>query len=206
MMRKITIFAVLAALLAGGIGAQGADNKAATTANKPEDQKSQPVTEGEFAKWLVNVLGLARGLPPAPSEATCFASLLQNGVTPKAGWNPTNVVTMGTLARVVVQSMRKQAEVKNPEDDNSWIQYLKSNNIELVSVGQALDNLGPIDPAYSARAAVTSTDPLTKRARIRPLDEQQLGTDLQPIRLPDILRVFSEIPGIPKPPPPMTPS
>lgn len=206
MLGKIKILAVLAILLAGGVSVQGADSKTASTANKPEDQKAQPVTEAEFAKWLVNVLGLARGLPAGPSEAACFTSLLQNGITPKVGWNPTNIVTMGTLARVVVQSMRKQAEVKNPEDDNSWIQYLRSNNIELVSVGQALDSLGPIDPAYLTRAAVTSTDPLSKRAHIRPLDEQQLGTDLQPIRLPDILRVFSIIPGMPKPPPPMTPS
>ena len=29
---------------------------------------------------------------------------MQNGVAPKAGWNTTNLVTMGTLARVVVQS------------------------------------------------------------------------------------------------------
>lgn len=197
-----------AALLCGSFLCSGAAYAAEATAKpqpkaQPKEQKNQLVTEGEFAKWLVNVLGLSRMLPAAPSEQECFNILVQNSVSPKNGWISTNVVTMGTLARVVVQSMRKQGEIKNPQDDNSWIQYLKTINIEFGTIGQAMDVLGPIDPAYASEAAVTSTDPLRKQARIRPLDEQQFGTDLQAIRMPDIIRVFGEFP---EPPKPMTPN
>jgi len=204
MVRKIIMF-VLAASMAGvGFNAMAADAKKAPESSQKADSKNRAVTEGEFARWLVNVLGLARALPAAPSEQECFAVLLQNSISPKNGWNSTNLVTMGTLARVVVQSMHKQSEVTNPSDDNSWIQYLKSIGVEFSTIGEAMAQLDPLDPAYAAEAAVVSTDPLKKRAQIRPVDEQQLGADLQPVRMFQIEQAFQ--PPTPQPPPPVTKS
>ena len=88
---------------------------------------------------------------------------------------------MGTLARVVTQSLHRQADVKNQEDDNSGIQFLKSIGIEFGTIGQAMDTLGPIDPAYVGEAAVVTTDPLNKKAKMNPQGEQQFGADLQPV-------------------------
>ena len=69
-----------------------------------------------------------------------------------------------------------------------------------------MDVLEPINPAIAGEAAVISTDPLDKKARINPLDEQQLGTDLQPLRMPQIIRIYGFIPGAkPEPVPPAPP-
>lgn len=178
---------VVVCALSAGFSVRAADAK-----------PSSPITEGEFAKWLVNVLGLSRGLPAAPSEKECFAALLQNGVAPKAGWNGTNLVTMGTLSRVVVQSLHKQSEVKNPSDDKSWIEYLKTIDVQFGKVSEAMEQLPPLDPAYYSDAIVTSTDPLKKKARFRPLDEDQLGADMQTIQ-----RTFQVVAP---PVPPVTPT
>ena len=218
MVRKVTLSVVVGALMLIGGGAQAAGGATGQPSKQPE-QKSKLVTEGEFSKWLINVLGLARTLPVSPTEQQCFAALLQNSISPKAGWNSTNLVTMGTLARVVAQSLHKQGEVQNPQDDAAWIQYLKTIGIEFGTIGQAMAALGPLDPAFSGDATVISTDPLKKQARLRPLDEQQFGTDLQPI--PPFLdqvvveqpvtqaviqQVFQQAPQIPVRPRPVTPS
>lgn len=200
-------------LVAGFVGAvmalvpgisQAADAKPAAPA--AAQTQTAPTTEGEFAKWLVAVLGLNKTLPVNASPQECFAVLLQNGIVPKAGWNATNTVTLGNLARVVVQSMRLQDEVKNPDQDNAWIEFLKTKGIDLRTITQALEILEPADPAFQAEATVVSTDPLRKQARIAPPDSPQLGADLQPLRMPQIIRVYGLIPGVePEPVPPAPP-
>ena len=192
-----------ALLVAGPVTLQAADAKPAAPSPAKKDA---PATEGEFAQWLVGTLGLTRSLPASPSAQECFAVLLQNGITPKLGWNPTNTVTMGNLARIVVQSMRRQGEVQNPDLDASWIDFLAKAGINIRSITQALEILGPVDPAYVAQAAVVSTDPLRKQAHTRPPDENQFGTDLQPMTLPQILEVYGLIPGAEEPVPPTPPT
>jgi hypothetical protein len=218
MVRKISLFVLMGALLGVGVSASAAGTD---KGSQQQEQKTKLVTEGEFARWLVNVLGLTRTIPADPSEQDCFAILLQNSISPKAGWNSTNLVTMGTLARVVVQSLHKQGEVTNPAEDASWINYLKSIGIDFGTIGQAMAALGPIDPAYAGEAAVTTTDPLKKQAKIRPLDEQQFGADLQslrslpaplappttqPVIQPVIEQVFQQAPPAARRPRRMTPS
>ena len=193
-----------ALLVAGPVTLQAADAKPAAPSPAKKDA---PATEAEFAQWLVGTLGLTRSLPASPSPQECIAVLLQNGITPKLGWNPTNTVTMGNLARIVVQSMRRQGEVQNPDLDASWIDFLAKQGINIRSITQALETLGPVDPAYVAEATVVSTDPLRKQAHARPPDDNQLGTDLQAIRLPQIISVYGAIPGIePEPTPPTPPT
>lgn len=151
-----------------------------TDAKKTEAPKSQTqlVTESEFAHWLVQVLGLSRFLPAAPSDQECFALLLQNSIKPKDGWNATNTVTRGTLARVTVQAMGKANEVKDSTKDESYIEYLRGMGIEIGTIGEAVENLEMLDEPLANEAVSVQTDPLSKRARIRPTGEQQLGADM----------------------------
>lgn len=196
---------VFSLLLAGTMactfaGPARADDKKADkkgdAAQASGDQSNQLVTEGEFAKWLVQVLGLSRLLPPTPTENECFQVLLQNNISPKEGWKPDSVVTLGNLARIVVQAMGKQSEVENPEKDESWIKYLKSVGIEFGTIGEAIENLGLLSTAYAPEAIVVNTDPLGKIARFRPVDEQQLGNDFHGVSRP---------PSVEQPPPPPPP-
>ena len=135
MKRNVLAFVLIGGLLASGVCARAAGGSSGGAG--PQSSTSQLVTEGDFAKWLVNVLGLTRSLPVGPTEQQCFAALLQNSVTPKAGWNSTNLVTMGTLARVVTQALHTQSEVQNPDDDNSWIQHLKAMGIDFGKCSEA---------------------------------------------------------------------
>lgn len=135
------------------------------------------VTEGELAQWLVRVLGLARFLPAAPTDLECFQVLMQNGIMPKDGWQSNRPVTMGNLARILVLALGKQAEIENPEDDESWIGYLKSEGIDFGTIGEAVENLRPLPQPVGPEAVVTATDPLSKLARINPPDDAQMGAD-----------------------------
>ena len=164
------------------------------------EERAKLVTEGEMAQWLVRVLGLARFLPAAPTDLECFQILMQNNIAPADGWKQDRTVTMGNLARVIVQALGKQAEVQNPEKDESWVNYLKSIGIDFGTIGEAVENLEPLPQPVGPEAIVTSTDPLGKLSRINPPDNQQIGADLS--TLGRILSQFQLPPG----PPPMTPN
>lgn len=179
----------------------------------PKPAAAQLSTEAQYSQWLVQVLALSRFVPATPSPQECFAVLLLNGVSPKNGWNATSVVSRATLARTVVQAMGRQAEVQNPENDASWIDYLKKIGIEISTLGAALDLLEPIDEPLGPGALVATTDPLKKSSKIGPLDQSQMGADLSEIRT--VLGQLEEAPPAPRPPPapgpkprpdPMTPS
>lgn len=218
MMRKIG-FAVLVAGMVVGVQSYAADAKKPDDSKpkaeakkvetkKDEAKKSQPskpqtqlVTESEFAHWLVQVLGLSRYLPAAPSDQECFAILLQNTIKPKDGWNATNTVTRGTLARVTVQAMGKVGEVKDPTKDESYIEYLRGIGIEIGTIGEAVETLEALDAPLANEALSINTDPLAKVHRIRPVDEQQMGADMS-----QILGVFTQAVVPPPGPPPMTPN
>jgi hypothetical protein len=160
----------------------GATDAAGRTS--PAEDQFVPVTEGEFAQWLVRVLGLSRFLPAAPTDLECFQVLIQNGITPRDGWQQDRPVSEGNLARVIVLALGRQAEVENPDDDQSWIAYLKSVGIDFSSIGEAIENLEPLPQPVGNEAIVISTDPLRKLARINPPDNQQMGADISPLRRP----------------------
>lgn len=195
MIRKLFAFVVVCSL-AVGLSARAADD-----ATQPAGgAKKAGVTEGEFAKWLVETLGLARTLPAGPTENQCVAVLLQNGITPKNGWNSTNLVTWATLARTVVQSMGKADEVQDPDNDKAWIDYLASIGVVFANAREALDQIPPSGSALNTAAVNTSTDPLSKKARTNPSGEEQLGVDMQSIR-----EAFEVVPPPEPPKPPVPP-
>ncbi len=185
--------------------ADKADNKVKNTPQakadvKPKNEKAKLVMEGELAQWLVRVLGLARFLPAAPTDLECFQILMQNNIQPADGWKQDSTVTMGTLARVVVQGLGRQSEVANPREDASWISFLKEIDVDFGTIGAAMENLDPLPQPVGAEAVVTSTDPLGKLQRINPPDNQQLGVDLSAMG-----RIFTQV-TLPNRPPPLTPN
>jgi hypothetical protein len=197
--------------------AQQTKSKGANQEPAPAEEQAQLVTEGEFAQWLVRVLGLSRFLPAAPTDLECFQILMQNGIMPRDGWQQDRPVTVGNLARVIVLALGKQAEVENPDDDDSWIAYLKSAGIDFGTIGEAIENLEPLPQPVGHEAIVTATDPLAKLARINPPDNQQIGADLSTlgrisgrvIRQGDLPPIEQEIrrPTVrPPEPPEMTPN
>jgi hypothetical protein len=142
-------------------------------------ESSELMNEGQLADMLVNVLGMATMLPPNPQQPDVLALLIQNGIVPKDGWNPTNLVTVGNLARIMVQSMGDADKIENPESDKSWVDYLASIGVEFGTIEQAIDQMGQKTDVVALKAVEVSTDPLRKAPFIRPSDEQQLGADLQ---------------------------
>lgn len=118
------------------------------------------VRESEFAETLVRMLGLSRSLPPAPSTAQRFAALMGQGISPKGGWNATNLVTRGNLARVVVQALGKAGEVEDQNDDAAWINYANSLGIDFSTVSEAVQPITNNLP--SGQNGTTDTDPLAK--------------------------------------------
>lgn len=211
MMRKAGMLLLMAGMAAFVMApvAQAAEKKSAEKkapakqAARPQasqDEKAKLVTEGELAQWLVRVLGLARFLPAAPTDLECFQVLMQNNIAPREGWKQDRTVTMGNLARVIVQALGKQAEVQDPDKDESWIGYLKGIGIDFGTIGEAVENLEPLPQPVGPEAIVTSTDPLGKLSRINPPDNQQIGADLSTLG-----RIFSQV-QVPPGPPPMTPN
>ncbi|HMO05462.1 MAG TPA: hypothetical protein PKC67_13280 [Kiritimatiellia bacterium] len=164
------------------------------------------MTEAELASMLVNVLGMATMVPPNAQPADVYAILLQNGISPKDGWNPTNLVTIGNLARIMVQCLGDTDKIENPESDKSWVDYLKSIGVEFGTIEDAIAQIDTKDDVVALKAVEVSTDPLRKAALIRPVDEQQLGADLQffnrTLSREDVLKLFPQPEPVPPPAPP----
>lgn len=200
----------------GGKSEAKAESKSRSKAKAAKDERAKLVTDGELAQWLVRVLGLSRFLPAAPTELECFQILMQNNIQPADGWKKDRTVTMGTLARVVVQGLGRQSEVQNPENDSSWINFLKEIGIDFGTIGEAVENLEPLPQPVGPEAVITSTDPLGKLQRINPPDNQQIGADLStlgrvsgrvdvPVTVEQVGQVFEQVQRPPQRPP-MTPN
>lgn len=208
-----TIFSAMALtvglVLATAGGASAAEPAKATNATPPKvmakaeapKAPAQLATEAQYGKWLVQVLGLSRFVPASPSAQECFAVLMQNGISPKGGWNATSVVSRATLARTVVQAMGQESEIKNPADDQEWIKFLEKIGVQIPTLGAAVDSLEPLDSPLGNEALVATTDPLDKVHKMRPVDEQQMGADLS-----DIRRVLTQVEDVGPTPPPVPPT
>ncbi|MFH0878944.1 MAG: hypothetical protein V2A34_04455 [Lentisphaerota bacterium] len=146
------------------------------------------VTQAELGQLLVRVLGIARFLPANPTDQQCFALLMANGIQPVTGWNSTAEVKKADLARVIVQAMKKQGEVKNPDDPASWVDYLKSIGIPIDTVGEAVDYVDPLGEPVARNVVAGTSDPLVKRQQYNPIDETQYGTDMVALN-----RIFSQL-------------
>jgi len=187
------------------------DAPAAEATPEGSPAEDNVMNEEQLANMLINVLGLAALLPPNPQQADVFGILLQNEIVPKNGWDATNLVTEATVARILVQSLGDADKVEKPDEDKSWVEYLKSIGIEFGSIEDAVDQANTLTDPVALQAVEVSTDPLRKVPSIRPADEQQLGADLQSFRrllsAEDVANIFAQPePPVPPRPEPATPN
>lgn len=177
--------------------------------------QADEVTQGELALLLVNMLGLYRFLPAAPSEQEAIAVLLANCISPEDGWRPAQPVLLADLARLIVQSLDRSHEVAEPDNPQSWIDFLVSIDVPIDTIGLAVSQLEPIpEPVGGGHvfAAAVSADPIVRREVIGLPDEVERGADVappqslqRPVTLPEIVDVIEAVPDVPPRPPVPTP-
>ena len=177
-MKKMWTVLLIAAVCAAFVVPAVAAEQKSEPAKKQAAPKTAEVTQAELAQLLVQVLGLARFLPAAPSDQECFAILLNNGISPADGWNPSKPVVKADLARVIVQAMKKQADIKHPEDPKEWIDYLKAMGVPLDAVCETASYVDPLAEPVAVHVASPPVDPLVKRHKFNPIDETQYGVDM----------------------------
>jgi hypothetical protein len=183
-MKKILVFLMVGLMMASTVAmAQG---KKKATADKA--QSSQPVTHPQLAELLVKALGLMRFLPTAPSTQQMFDVLMQNGISPQGGWLLDAVVTKADLSRVVVQALRKEDQVENPNDPQSWIDVLKAQGISLDRLSETIQSVEVMPEGMGQDVTLQSTDPLIYGVNFAPGDSIQYTVDLNLVT-----RVFTEV-------------
>lgn len=166
----------------------GKKEAAESKAQKAQGDETRQVTHDELAQILVNVLGLARFLPAAPTAQESFAILMQNRIVPEGGWQLGKVVTKADLARVIVQSLKKQDQVKDSADPKSWIDFLRELGLPIDSVGEATSYVKPLAEPVALNVVPARTDPLKKTGELNPVDETQYGVDMRAL-----VRVLSKM-------------
>jgi len=167
------------ALAVGSSEAAKAELKQASAAKRDKKGSGAAATQAQMAQVLVEVLGLGRFLPPNPSDQQCFTILMDNSISPKNGWQAEKIVTRADLARVIVQALKKQADIKNPDNDQEWMDYLTSIGIPFDSVSEAMYYVDPLSEPVAPHVVSARTDPLVKRHRFNPIDEAQYGVDME---------------------------
>jgi hypothetical protein len=158
-----------------------------------QDEEPRPVTQGELAQLMVNVLGLSRFLPPTPTDAECVAILMVNGISPFEGWQNSEVVTRADLAKVVVEAMGRSSEVENPEDPASWIGFLESIDVPIMTVGQAADTVGPEGTMRSVEYGPSPGDLGYPAGQV-------------PVTIEEVIIILERITRLPEEPEPVTPN
>lgn len=174
--------------------------------------EKEQVTQGELAQILVNVLGLGRFLPASPTVYECAEVCAINGIQPKDGWNVEKAVTKADLARVIVLAMKRGDEVKNPENDKSWVDFLASLGVNIDSIGQATDSLRPLAEPVVANVfkGGSQTDPLKDSKEFGEPDQTEFGTDanvaISYLNLEVIREILQQVEYVRPPRRPMTPN
>ena len=141
-------------------------------------EKKAEVTQAELAQLLVKVLGLSRFLPASPSDQQCFRMLMNNNIAPAEGWKSDKPVVRADLARIITCMMKKQGDIKHPEDPKEWIDYLKTQGIPLDAVGETASYGEPLVEPVAPHVVSAQVDPLDRRHTFNPLDETQYGVDM----------------------------
>ena len=197
-MKKIFAFSMVGLMLAAAVAtaAPAPKEKAAKAAPAKEKavakaQPSGPVTHVQLAELLIKALGLVRYLPVAPSAQQTFDLLMQNGISPQAGWLLDAVVTKADLARVLVQALNLQDQVENPNDPQSWIDTLKAAGISLDRLSEAIRSVEALPDGMGQDVRLQSTDPLVYDKNFTPGDREQYS-----VPLAMATRIFTELEAI----------
>lgn len=140
-------------------------------------EEAAPVTQAELASMMVKILGLQRFVPPTAFSTDHFLVLAQNGIIPLDGWKADEVVTVNTLAVVVVQALAMVADVEDPNDPASYVSLLQTQGVPLDTVGAALAQLKPLALPVAPTVIAANVDPAYKREVFNPVDELTFGAD-----------------------------
>lgn len=197
-MKRILVFLLVGLMVVAAAGTAVGKEKA----DAKKAQASQPVTHPQLAQLLVKALGLLRFLPAAPSTQQMFDILMQNGISPEKGWLLDAVVTKADLSRVIVQALRKEDAVENPNDPQSWIDALKAMGISLDRLSETIQSAEVLPEGMGQDVTLQSTDPLVYGVNFAPGSSIQYTVDLNLVT-----RVFTELEMIsgefkPEPPTP----
>jgi len=182
-MKKILVYMLAGLMMASTVAMAQGRRKAAAD----QTQASQPVTHPQLAELLVRALGLVRYLPNAPSSQQLFDVLMQNGIAPQDGWKLDALVTKADLSRVIVQALRKQDEVENPNDPQAWINLLKEMGVSIDRLSEAIQAVEALPDGLGQDVTMSSTDPLIQGTTFAP-STVQYSVDLNLV-----VRVLSEM-------------
>lgn len=182
-MKRILVYMLVGIMMASTAAMAQGRRKA----DADQAQTSQPVTHPQLAELLVKALGLIRFLPTAPSSQQMFTVLMQNGISPQDGWKLDAIVTKADLARVIVQALRAEDRVENPNDPQAWINVLKEMGISIDRLSETIQSVEMLPEAMGQDVTLQSTDPLVYGMNFAP-STVQYSVDL---RL--VVRVLSEM-------------
>ena len=183
-MKRILVFLLVGLMMAATTAMAQSKEKA----ESKKAQASQPVTHPQLAELLVKALGLIRFLPAAPSTQQMFDVLMQNGISPEKGWLLDAVVTKADLSRVIVQALRKEDAVENPNDPQSWIDALREMGISLDRLSETIQSAEVLPEGMGQDVTLQSTDPLVYGVNFAPGSSIQYTVDLNLVT-----RVFTEL-------------
>ena len=184
-MKRILVFLLVGLMMVATVAMAQDQEKS----EPKKAQASQPVTHPQLAELLVKALGLIRFMPNAPTAQEMFDILMQNGISPEKGWLLDAVVTKADLSRVIVQALRKEDLVENPNDPQSWIDALKSAGISLDRLSDTMQSVESLPEAMGQSVPLQSTDPLIHAVNFAAGgDVRQYTVDLGVVT-----RVFSEM-------------
>jgi hypothetical protein len=182
-MKRILVYMLVGLMMASTAAmAQGRKQAAAE-----QEQASQPVTHPQLAELLAKALGLIRFLPNAPSSQQMFDVLMQNGIAPQDGWKLDAVVTKADLARVIVQALRMEDRVENPNDPQAWINVLKEMGISIDRLSETIQSVEMLPEGIGQDVTLQSTDPLVYGMNFAP------STVQYSVDLGLVVRVLSEM-------------
>ena len=172
-MKRILAFALMGLMIAAPVALAQGDKE-----SSKKSQASQPVTHVQLAEIMVKALGLVRFLPNAPSAQQMFDVLMQNGISPQDGWKLDAVVTKADLSRVIVQALRKEDQVENPNDPQAWINVLKELGISLDRLSETVQSVEALPEAMGQDSTMQSTDPLIYDVTFASPDSVQYSVEL----------------------------
>ena len=184
-MKRILAFMLIGLMMAAP-AALAQKEKESSDAQK--SKASKPVTHPQLAEIMVKALGLVRFLPNAPTAQQMFDVLMQNGISPQDGWKLDAVVTKADLARVIVQALRKEDRVENPNDPQAWINVLKELGISLDRLSATVQSVEALPEAMGQDTTMQSTDPLIYEVAFASSDSVQYTVELDMVT-----RIFTEV-------------
>ena len=173
-MKKFLVFSMVGLMMISTAAMAQGQKKASSD----KAQASQPVTHPQLAELLTKALGLMRFLPNAPTAQQMFDVLMQNGISPEKGWLLDAVVTKADLSRVIVQALRKEDLVENPNDPQSWINVLKEAGISLDRLSETIQSVEVLPEGMGQDVTMQSTDPLIYGVNFAP-STVQYSVDLR---------------------------